>query len=90
MIKKHFVIYILLTLFSCSTVTAGPVDWDGAEKYITELTRVSAETGREIADGYNNTVIVAGCIGPTGELMEPMETFPTLSQSRYFISKPRV
>jgi len=35
MIKKHFVIYILLTLFSCSTVTAGPVDWDGAEKYIT-------------------------------------------------------
>ena len=62
----------------------------GAEKYTTELTRVSAETGREIADGYNNTVIVAGCIGPTGELMEPMETFPTLSQFRYFMSKPRV
>ena len=35
MIKKHFLIYTLLTLFSCSTVTAGPVDWDGAEKYIT-------------------------------------------------------
>ena len=62
----------------------------GAEKYTTELTRVSAETGREIADGYNNTVIVAGCIGPTGELMEPMVTFPALSQSRYFMSKPRV
>jgi 5-methyltetrahydrofolate--homocysteine methyltransferase len=44
----------------------------GAEKHATELSRVSAEIGREIADAYNNTVIVAGCIGPTGELMEPM------------------
>ena len=35
MFKKHFLIYIIFTLFSCSTVTAGPVDWDGAEKYIT-------------------------------------------------------
>jgi hypothetical protein len=35
MFKKHFLIYILFTLFSCSTVTAGPIDWDGAEKYIT-------------------------------------------------------
>jgi hypothetical protein len=35
MIKRHFFIYILLTLFSCTTVTAGPVNWDGAEKYIT-------------------------------------------------------
>ena len=35
MFKKHFLIYILFTLFSCSTVTTGPIDWDGAEKYIT-------------------------------------------------------
>jgi len=35
MFKKHFLIYTLFTLFSCSTVTAGPIDWDGAEKYIT-------------------------------------------------------
>ena len=35
MVKKHFLIYVIFTLFSCSTVTAGPVDWDGAEKYIT-------------------------------------------------------
>jgi len=35
MFKKHFLIYILFTLFSCSTVTSGPIDWDGAEKYIT-------------------------------------------------------
>ena len=35
MFNKNYVIYILLTLFSCSTVKAGPVDWDSAEKYIT-------------------------------------------------------
>ena len=35
MLKKNLIIYILLTLFSCSTVSAGPVNWDSAEKYIT-------------------------------------------------------
>ena len=35
MLKKNLMIYILLTLFSCSTVSAGPVNWDSAEKYIT-------------------------------------------------------
>ena len=35
MFKQHFLIYVIFTLFSCSTVKAGPVDWDGAEKYIT-------------------------------------------------------
>ena len=35
MFNKNYLIYILLTLFSCSTVKAGPIDWDSAEKYIT-------------------------------------------------------
>ena len=35
MLKKNLITYILLTLFSCSTVSAGPVSWDAAEKYIT-------------------------------------------------------
>ena len=35
MLRKHFLIYTLFTLFSCSTVTAGPMNWEGAEKYIT-------------------------------------------------------
>ena len=35
MFNKNYFIYILLTLFSCSTVKAGPVDWNSAEKYIT-------------------------------------------------------
>ena len=35
MLKKNLITYIFLTLFSCSTVSAGPVNWDSAEKYIT-------------------------------------------------------
>lgn len=62
----------------------------GAERHATELSRVSAEIGREIADTQNRMVIVAGFIGPTSELMEPWVTFPTLLQLRYFMSKPRV
>ena len=35
MFNRNYLIYILLTLFSCSTVKAGPIDWNSAEKYIT-------------------------------------------------------
>lgn len=37
-----------------------------------ELSRVSAELGREIADAAGRTVIVAGSVGPTGDIMEPV------------------
>lgn len=39
---------------------------------VRELNRVGAEIGREIADRLVRTVIVAGSMGPTGEIMEPM------------------
>ncbi|MEM8957746.1 MAG: betaine--homocysteine S-methyltransferase [Pseudomonadota bacterium] len=37
-----------------------------------ELSRISAELGREIADASDRPVIVAGSVGPTGEIMAPM------------------
>ena len=37
-----------------------------------ELSRVAAEIGREVADTAGRTVIVAGSVGPTGEIMEPV------------------
>lgn len=46
----------------------------GAEKRTHELARVSAEIGREVADTAGRTVIVAGSVGPTGEIMEPVGT----------------
>lgn len=44
----------------------------GAEKRARELSRMSAEIGREVADKQNRDVIVAGSVGPTGEIMAPM------------------
>lgn len=37
-----------------------------------ELSRIAAEIGREVADASGRTVIVAGSMGPTGEIMAPM------------------
>ncbi|WP_298835694.1 betaine--homocysteine S-methyltransferase [uncultured Roseobacter sp.] len=39
-----------------------------------ELSRVAAEIGREVADTAGRKVIVAGSVGPTGEIMEPVGT----------------
>ena len=44
----------------------------GAEKRVHELARVSAELGRDVADRAGRKVIVAGSVGPTGEIMEPV------------------
>ena len=44
----------------------------GAEKRARELSRISAEIGREVADRRERPVIVAGSVGPTGEIMAPM------------------
>ena len=37
-----------------------------------ELSRLAAELGREVADAAGRRVIVAGSMGPTGEIMHPM------------------
>lgn len=44
----------------------------GAEKRVAELNRISAELAREVADTAGRKVVVAGNIGPTGEIMTPM------------------
>ncbi len=46
----------------------------GAQNRVRELNRVAAEIGREVADKAGRPVVVAGSIGPTGEIMEPMGT----------------
>jgi 5-methyltetrahydrofolate--homocysteine methyltransferase len=45
-----------------------------AQGRVRELNRVGAELGREIADKAGHPVIVAGSVGPTGEIFEPMGT----------------
>jgi 5-methyltetrahydrofolate--homocysteine methyltransferase len=44
----------------------------GAENRARELSRISAELGREVADASGRTVVVAGSVGPTGEIFAPM------------------
>ena len=46
----------------------------GAEKRAHELSRIAAELAREVADTAGRPVIVAGSVGPTGEIMEPVGT----------------
>ncbi|QGX98308.1 betaine--homocysteine S-methyltransferase [Roseovarius faecimaris] len=44
----------------------------GAQKRAHELSRISAEIGRDVADARDRPVVVAGSVGPTGEIMAPM------------------
>ena len=43
-----------------------------AQKRARELSRIAAELGREVADKTDRDIIVAGSVGPTGEIMAPM------------------
>jgi len=43
-----------------------------AQDQVHDLNRIAAEIGREVADKAGRQVVVAGSIGPTGEIMEPM------------------
>ena len=52
--------------------TAARLKLHGAHKRVREINRVAAELGREIADTAASKVVVAGSVGPTGEIMEPL------------------
>ena len=45
-----------------------------AQGRVRELNRIAAEIGRDIADQSDRELIVAGSMGPTGEIMEPVGT----------------
>ena len=46
----------------------------GAGHRVRALNRVAAELAREVADAAGRPVVVAGSVGPTGEIFEPMGT----------------
>ncbi|WP_425038914.1 betaine--homocysteine S-methyltransferase [Primorskyibacter sp. S187A] len=43
-----------------------------AESRVHELNRLAAEIGRDVADAAGRKVVVAGSVGPTGEIMAPL------------------
>lgn len=52
--------------------TAARLKLHGAQDRAYELNRLAAELGREVADAAGRPVVVAGSMGPTGEIMEPV------------------
>jgi 5-methyltetrahydrofolate--homocysteine methyltransferase len=56
----------------------------GAEGRVRALNRIAASLGREVADAAGRTVVVAGSMGPTGEIMEPMGTLTHASAVEMF------
>lgn len=48
----------------------------GIEHRVAELNQAAAQIAREVADRAGRAIVVAGSMGPTGELMEPQGTRP--------------
>lgn len=61
-----------LFLTNSFSANASRLRLHGAEHRITELNRLAAEIGRDEADRAGRTIIVAGSIGPIGEIMAPV------------------
>ncbi|NBT33093.1 MAG: hypothetical protein EBT13_14635, partial [Rhodobacteraceae bacterium] len=59
----------------------------GAEGRVRELNRIAAEIGRDVADKAGRTVVVAGSVGPTGEIMSPMGSLTHERAVENFVSR---
>ncbi len=55
-----------------------------AQSRARELSRIAAEIGREVADTTDRPIIVAGSMGPTGDIMEPVGTLSHASAVEIF------
>jgi 5-methyltetrahydrofolate--homocysteine methyltransferase len=47
----------------------------GAQDQVAAINRAAAQRAREVADGADRTVLIAGAMGPTGEIFAPVGTF---------------
>ncbi len=56
----------------------------GDQERVREINVAAAEVARKVADGAGRPVVVAGSMGPTGELMEPMGALTPDSAERVF------
>ena len=52
--------------------TAARLKLHNAQDRVRELNKAAAELGREVADKAGRPVVVAGSVGPTGEIFEPL------------------
>ncbi|MDE4174674.1 betaine--homocysteine S-methyltransferase [Phaeobacter sp. PT47_59] len=52
--------------------TAARLKLHDAQTRVRELNRIAAELGREVADKAGRKIAVAGSVGPTGEILQPV------------------
>ena len=52
--------------------TAARLKLHNAQDRVRELNKAAAELGREVADAADRPIVVAGSVGPTGEIFEPL------------------
>ncbi|MHA3978511.1 betaine--homocysteine S-methyltransferase [Halovulum sp. GXIMD14794] len=60
-----------------------------AEDRVHELNRTAALLAREVADAANRPVVVAGSMGPTGEILEPVGSLPPEEAAAMFEAQAR-
>lgn len=56
----------------------------GDQDRVAEINRAAATLAREVADNAGRTIIVAGSMGPTGEIMEPVGPLSPEEAARVF------
>lgn len=56
---------------------------------VEELNEAAARIGREVADAADRTVLVAGSMGPSGELLEPMGTMTPATCAAAFAAQAK-
>lgn len=64
--------------------TAARLKLHNAQGRVRELNRAAAEIARTVADACERDILVAGSVGPTGEILEPVGEFsPALAQEMF-------
>lgn len=64
--------------------TAARLKLHDAQDRVHELNLAAAELGREVADKSDRDVLVAGSVGPTGEILEPVGAFSMAEATEMF------
>ena len=59
----------------------------GADDRVRELNAAAARLAREVADGAARPVVVAGSVGPTGELLEPLGSLTEADAVEAFVEQ---
>jgi 5-methyltetrahydrofolate--homocysteine methyltransferase len=72
---------ILTNSFGGSSIR---LETHGLSERVVELNRAAGANARAEADGAAQTVLVAGSIGPTGQLMEPLGTMSAVQAEQSF------